>query len=237
MAKGRMLNKKISLDEKVNQLSCDTARLLFTWMIAHLDQNGCFYADPNIVKNLVFPRRDDLKIKKIAQILDEFDALGLIQRYKLNEEPYLYYPHFEQNQPGLRKEREAKSDIPLPDKDGLNPTDCRSKDGNTPLEQKYNRSITEVAPVTECQQQILQELRKLPHWKVDDKDIEWVIDFKGEFPIFWISHIKACRDYWDGKKIPRSKGDWKNRLRNWMKNDRPGSGKILTDSSKMAWNK
>ena len=40
MADGRMLKKKISLNEAVADLANDSHRLLFTWGIAHLDVEG-----------------------------------------------------------------------------------------------------------------------------------------------------------------------------------------------------
>jgi len=138
MARGRMLNKKISLDMAVNQLSCDTARLLFTWLISHLDANGCYYGEPSVVKNLVFPLRNDLRITKISGFMEEMEKLGLIIRYKLSGNSYLYFPKFIENQRGLRPEREAKSDIPsyplLRSNAGVMPEICRSNAGVTPLE-------------------------------------------------------------------------------------------------------
>ena len=56
MARGRMLSKEISLDEKVNALSSDTARMLFTWLISHLDVEGRMYGDARTVKSIVVPR-------------------------------------------------------------------------------------------------------------------------------------------------------------------------------------
>jgi hypothetical protein len=234
MARGRFLSKAISLDEKVDALSDDTARLLFTWLIPHLDCEGRMYADPQIFKAIVAPRRN-YYLPKIKKYLTEMENLGLIFQYSVGGNTFLWVPHFEKHQVGLRKNQEAQSQIPPP---------------TTELQRDKNEVETVLPPhkisiskdkisssLTDCQQQILQELWKLPKWKQDNEDIVWVKEFKEEFPAFWISHIKACRDYWDGKKNPRSKGDWKNRLRNWMKNDRRGNGKIPTDSSREAWNK
>jgi len=46
MARGRMLNKKVSRSLQFDQLPDDTCRLLATWTVAHLDVNGVFCADP-----------------------------------------------------------------------------------------------------------------------------------------------------------------------------------------------
>lgn len=113
MAKGRMLQKRISNSRKMANLSSDTTRLLYTWMLSHLDINGCFYADPVMVNNIVMTRL--LKpIKVIEACLDELEREGLIIRYESDGERYLSYPDFEEKQPSLQPTKEGKPDIPPP---------------------------------------------------------------------------------------------------------------------------
>jgi len=107
-----MLNKSIGLDAAVDHLSCDTCRLLFTWMISHLDKNGCFFGDSEVVKNLVFPRRRDITNRKVSQYLQEMANEGLLYLYMRDGEKYSFFPGFARNQPGLRPEREGDSGIP-----------------------------------------------------------------------------------------------------------------------------
>ena len=72
MARGRMISKAISLDEKVNSLSDDTARLLFTWLIPHLDCEGRQHGDAMTIKSIVFPRRN-ISIRKVEKYLKEME--------------------------------------------------------------------------------------------------------------------------------------------------------------------
>ena len=116
MARGRFISKSISLDGKVNALSDDTARLLFTWLIAHLDCEGRMYGEATIIKGIVFPR-NKISARKIAKYLNEIEKLGLILRYSVNnnnENLYLLAPNFEKHQMGLQKNKEAQSQIPPP---------------------------------------------------------------------------------------------------------------------------
>ena len=113
MPRGRFLSKAISLDEKVNALSDDTARLLFTWLIAHLDCEGRLHGDPLTVKSIVFPRRP-IRPQKVEKYLVELEKYELIVRYSCNGNTYLVAPHFEQHQVGLQKSKEAQSQIPPP---------------------------------------------------------------------------------------------------------------------------
>ena len=111
MAKGRMLQNRISKSQKLAGLSNDTVRLLYTWLLSHLDINGNFYADPVMVNNLVFTRLGH-SVKTITTSLDEMADKGLIVRYKINGEVYLNYPDFNEKQPALNPARETTPEIP-----------------------------------------------------------------------------------------------------------------------------
>lgn len=135
MARGRFVSKVISLDEKVDSLSNDTARLLFTWLITHLDCEGRMHGDAQTVKSVVFPRRE-MPVTKIEKYLKEMENSGLIFRYFVNGNQYLYMKTFEKHQPGLRKDRESSSQIPL-----FTPELIRSDDGITPPQVKVKVKV------------------------------------------------------------------------------------------------
>ncbi|MCL5996056.1 MAG: hypothetical protein M1546_08365, partial [Chloroflexi bacterium] len=124
MARGRMLNRSISSSLKMHQLPDDTARNLATWIIPHLDVNGVFYADPQMVKSRVFPRRTDVTTQQIDWYIKAMVEVGLIRLYEANGEPWMYWPGFDHNQPGLRTDRETP-EYPLP-------TECRQRAGKVP---------------------------------------------------------------------------------------------------------
>lgn len=112
MPKGRMLNKKISYDEKVAQISLK-AKLLFTWCIPHLDIKGRFFGDPYIIKGTVVPYLKEFIPSVIINCLEEMEKSGLIIIYG-NEHKYLQFNGFEKNQ-NLKENREARSIIPTPE--------------------------------------------------------------------------------------------------------------------------
>ena len=117
-----MLKKKISESKQIHDLPDDTCRLLFTWLIAHLDVAGCFYGEPELIKNKVFPRRTDLTVEKIEEYLKALEAQNndggwpLIVRYKAKGERYLVAPSFADHQ-GFRRDLKDKSQFPLPPND------------------------------------------------------------------------------------------------------------------------
>ena len=49
-----MISKDISLDEKVSALSDDSARLLFTWIITHLDVEGRYMVSRELLNQLSY---------------------------------------------------------------------------------------------------------------------------------------------------------------------------------------
>ncbi len=138
MARGRMLNKSISASKKFHLLPDDTCRLLATWTVSHLDKNGVFYADPVIVKSLVFPRRGDVSIEQVELYLTAMQKAGLIVLFTAQDQLWQYWPGFADNQTNLRSDRE-KTDFPAPIlsqspvvKSGNDTSDTRNNDDSIP---------------------------------------------------------------------------------------------------------
>ena len=143
MAVGRLLNKKVSLSIAMHALPDDTARLLATWMIPQLDKNGVFYADPAVVKSLVFPMRPEVSIDAVSRILDAMEAASLIVRFEALGRRWLSWPGFAENQPGLRQDRE-RSEFPEPPK-----LSERSISGTLPTFARENPAIAREKPAEE----------------------------------------------------------------------------------------
>jgi len=125
MPRGRMLDKEaISQSRKLSELSNDTARLVYTWLLAHLDSEGRFSADPAIIKGVVFPRIKNMTLSKIEKSLIEIADSELIILYGADGDKYLQFIKFKNFQTHL--DREAPSKIPAPNDEentnsGVNP--------------------------------------------------------------------------------------------------------------------
>jgi len=106
-------------------------------MLAQLDQNGNFYADPVMVNNLVFTRLGK-SIKEIEKYLNELVEKDLILIYEVDGERYLNYPDFFEKQPNIRPDREGKTDIPnhTPDSIRIDSGSISGESGLTPPEYK-----------------------------------------------------------------------------------------------------
>jgi len=79
-AKARMLWAQISISPRVNNLSLK-ACLLYTWMIAHADDQGRMSAKD--IKAIVCPMRSDIGLEDIPSLLDEIQVQRLIDVYQV----------------------------------------------------------------------------------------------------------------------------------------------------------
>ena len=130
--------------------------LWFTWTIAHLDVAGRIHGDPDLLKAQVCPRLSGVTPELIRSAAGKALEIGLIDIYEVAGDIYIQYLRFDENQIGLRKDREQKSDIPPPSGvtpemfrrsaevaaerlrsvAGVTPECCRSNSGATPGERK-----------------------------------------------------------------------------------------------------
>lgn len=118
MANGRMLNKKICADKRVDDLDDPWSMMAFERLITHADREGRTPGDPAVVKSLVYPRRRNITPEMMeGYILQWFEA-GLVVWYEADGDLWIWFPNFEKNQPGMRKDKEAPSVIPAPTEEG-----------------------------------------------------------------------------------------------------------------------
>jgi len=138
MAEGRMLKKAISKSRRLAALQTDSARMLYTWIIPHLDIEGRFFADPSIIKGSVVPRLKAFSEEKITECLSDMASVELITLYTVDNDQYFHLRKFEDHQ-SLRENREAKSTIPppsLPDNSRITPGVLPDNSGITPAQVK-----------------------------------------------------------------------------------------------------
>lgn len=134
MARGRFISQEIAKDKKINDLSNDTSRLAFTWLVATADSEGRTYGDPAIVRSMIFPRRSDITTEQMEFYIQEWHNAGLVVWYEADGDLWICFPNFEKHQVGLRKDREAPSAIPAPPilYEGTGTDEVRSNAGVTP---------------------------------------------------------------------------------------------------------
>jgi hypothetical protein len=112
MIQGRMLGSNISLSEKVADLSCYQAKLLYTWSLSHTDHLRLLPASARTIKGAVIPLEDTITTEMVEEYIQEFLSVGLYILITYKDKQYYYVPD-PQNINNLRKDRQPKSILPL----------------------------------------------------------------------------------------------------------------------------
>jgi len=143
MAQGRMLKKNISTSNKLALLKTDSSRMLYVWLLPHLDIEGFYSADPDIIRGYVLTKLTDWDSHKINSCLDDMAIVGLIRLHDIGDNKYIEYPDFKKYQT-LREDREAKSEIRPLLLENSGRTPALSKDKVKISKDKYNTTDTEL---------------------------------------------------------------------------------------------
>ena len=114
MARGRMINSRICRDKRVDDLSDDTCRLAFTWLISFADVQGRVDGDPALLASTLFPRRRDVTPETMTAYIQEWHDAGLVVWYQADGDRWIWFPSFDKNQRGLDRRKEPVSEIPVP---------------------------------------------------------------------------------------------------------------------------
>ena len=114
--RGRSLHWSICQSEQVADLSDPWAKLMFTWMIANVDNCGRMEGEPYQVAGLIFPlemSKGAVTTAKVEKWLQELHDQALIVWYKSGRLKYVWLPKFG-NRQTLTGNMKAVSDYPAP---------------------------------------------------------------------------------------------------------------------------
>lgn len=193
MAEGRMLKKAISTSRKLAQLDSNGACLLYTWLIPHLDIEGRFFGDPEVIKGYIFPRISRITPGVVQEYLNDLVKNELIILYSANGDTFLQLTKFKDFQL-LRSDREASSQIPAP----LTPGVLQDNSGSTPAEVKLSKDNKEPsASVDAVDVDAVEKKNKYMTRKkriLSGQKLEWFLEF---WKVFGYARGKAeAADAW-----------------------------------------
>ena len=92
----RIIKETIRTSKKLNALT-DFEFRLWTYLITYVDDFGRGSADPVLLKGFVLPRSPSTS-DEISAALDRMETLGMIAKYAVDGEPYLYFPNWSEHQ-------------------------------------------------------------------------------------------------------------------------------------------
>lgn len=147
-----MLHAKISVSLQVNRLSLP-AQLLFTWMIAHADDEGRLKGDSESIKALVVPMKR-WSFKKIKIYLESIKKEGLIYYWQENNEWFVEFVKWSDHQ-YIQKDRFKASTLPKYNKDCVSNLDTNriQADNSTSPQAKSSETKLKEIKISEANKQ------------------------------------------------------------------------------------
>lgn len=105
----RILKESVCASDSVNKLSW-FEEVLFYRLIVNCDDYGRFDGRVSIIKNRLFPLKENLTGKTVAEAISKLESAGLVALYEFEGKPYLYLPGWNDHQ----NVRAKKSKYPEP---------------------------------------------------------------------------------------------------------------------------
>lgn len=229
MPRGRMLNKKISLNKTLPKVSL-YSRFLFSWCIPHLDSGGKMHASPAIIKGVVVPYCDDFTEKRIQKCLDELSKTPLVLIYG-DEIKYMKFMGFNEEQT-INPGRESASDIPEPTEEEIKQKSNilleqrRSNAGQTPFKDKLSKDKLSISKDETAEPHSLSVWIKKNCPSVSKLENQLTNDdcnrLLAEFPTDVVKDILLAMDNY--KQLTKKYKSVNLTARNWLKrkNETPG---------------
>ena len=209
MAIGRVILKSISDSKKLSQIRTDGARLLYTWLLTHLDVNGCYSGDPQVINGKIFTRLNKSN-KTIEGYLEDLEQNELLVRYNVNGDTFLNVPDFVEKQPSLNPGREGKTSIPLPTPDLIQTNSGKSHVKLNEIKlNKYNISSDELRLSKLLYEEILKRNpeHKEPNLQKWAYDIDLMIRIDKRDPVIIEKIIIWCQadSFWQNNILSTAK--------------------------------
>lgn len=100
----RLIKGSIKRSNEIDSLSWFQEVCFYRLMVT-VDDYGCYFADPQMIKSDLFPMKENLTKAAVAEALDKLESVGLIQRYEVNGKMYLHLCTWENHQRVRNKTR------------------------------------------------------------------------------------------------------------------------------------
>lgn len=134
----RILKESICTSDSIDSLSWFD-EVLFYRLIVNCDDYGRFDGRPAVIKNRLFPLKENLTAKTVAGAIEKLASAGLVTLYAFEGKPYLYLPTWNHHQ----VVRAKSSKYPAPE-DGIermksSANKCNQVQANVPVFEFGNR--------------------------------------------------------------------------------------------------
>jgi hypothetical protein len=156
------------------------ARLLFPglWMMA--DKEGRLEYRPKRIKAEIFPY-DNLNIE---ELVDELEKAGMLKKYTVGSEKFLWIPGFSCNQNLSRQELNTESKLP-PYQEDADTVSIPNQDGTNTVSIPYQEDTDTVSISLNTEKLNTEKLNKNILCGVDDSALDRPDEYPREFEDFW----------------------------------------------------
>lgn len=134
----RILKESICVSDSVDRLTW-FEEALFYRLIVNCDDFGRFDGRASIIKNRLFPLKENLTLKAVAAAINKLANVGLVVLYEFEGKPYLHLPTWNEHQ----NVRAKRSKYPSPD-EAVNTSAyiCNHLQADVPVIQSESESVS-----------------------------------------------------------------------------------------------
>lgn len=135
----RILKESICVSDSIDGLTW-FEEVLFYRLIVSCDDYGRFDGRPAIIKNRLFPLKENLTLKTVSVAINKLASAGLVALYEFEGKPFLYLPTWNEHQ----SVRAKRSKYPAPE-DGVKASEiiCKQMQADVPVIQSNTKSESE----------------------------------------------------------------------------------------------
>ena len=235
----RVIKESIKRSPQIDSLTW-FEEVVFYRMIVTADDHGCLDGRIILLKNELFPTKENITKKAIEDAVSKLVSVGLLCKYTVNGMPYLFFPTWEKHQRIRNKRRK----FPEPPNDTMLTADCGQVSADCPPESE-SKSESESNPKDSCAEpgevasaqpdsvQSPEPVITLPLNTGEEYPIlpEHVQEWAGLYPaVDVIQQLRAMRGWLIANKQRRkTKAGIQRFIVNWLKKEQD-SGKIQVKS-------
>lgn len=151
----RILKESIRESDSIDSLNW-FQEVLFYRLIVSCDDYGRFDGRTSVIKNRLFPLKEDLTLKNVADAIQKLVSVGLVVLYEHDGKPFLYLPSWTAHQNVRAKRSKYPEPVTICDNVNTSASRCvhdegsgNQLQGNVPVIQSESLSVSESISISE----------------------------------------------------------------------------------------
>lgn len=211
----RILKESIRESDSIDSLNW-FQEVLFYRLIVSCDDYGRFDGRTSVIKNRLFPLKEDLTLKTVADAIQKLVSAGLVVLYEHDGKPYLYLPTWTAHQNVRAKRSKYPEPVTICDNVNTSASICNYDEdsgnqlqGNVPVIQSESLSVSESISISESESKSISGDGDIAH--ASEKELASIGLKKGEWANVTTARvqktIEATEDLfrkWRPKAIPNA---------------------------------